>query len=56
MTGGIPATYLLETVLLGGGYTLAWFMEKFAGRPGQDVVQLRSDYDQPPPSRRAVKG
>jgi len=45
MTGGIPATYLLETVLLGGGYTLAWFMEKFAGRPGQDVAQLRSDYD-----------
>ncbi|HEX5944202.1 MAG TPA: FGGY family carbohydrate kinase [Anaerolineales bacterium] len=46
MTGGIPGSYLLETVQLGGGYTLAWFIEKIASQPGQDVAQLRSFYDQ----------
>jgi xylulokinase len=46
MTGGIPGSYLLETVLLGGGYTLSWFMEKIAGQPGQDVAQLQDYYDQ----------
>jgi xylulokinase len=34
MCGGIPGTYLLETVLLGGAYTVAWFMEKMAGGAG----------------------
>lgn len=29
MTGGIPGTYLLETALLGGTYTVNWFIEKF---------------------------
>ncbi len=46
MTGGVPGSYLLETVQLGGGYTLAWFMEKIASRPGQDVAQLQNFYDQ----------
>ena len=46
MTGGIAGSYLLETVLLGGGYTLAWFMEKMAAQPGQDVEQLQAYYDQ----------
>ena len=46
MTSGIPGSYLLETVLLGGGYTLSWFMEKIAGQPGQDVAQLQDFYDQ----------
>jgi xylulokinase len=46
MTSGIPGSYLLETVLLGGGYTLAWFMEKMASQPGQDVAQLQDHYDQ----------
>jgi sugar (pentulose or hexulose) kinase len=45
MSGGIPGSYLLETVLLGGGYTLSWFMEKFASQPGQDVTQLQEFYD-----------
>jgi len=45
MTGGIPGTYLLETVLLGGGYTVSWFMEKMAGQPGQDGAQLQDYYD-----------
>ena len=46
MSGGIPGSYLLETVLLGGGYTISWFMEKMAGQPGQDIVQLQDIYDQ----------
>jgi xylulokinase len=45
MTGGIPGSYLLETVLLGGGYTLSWFMEKIAAQPGQSVAQLQDYYD-----------
>ena len=28
--GGPPGSYLLETALLGGGYTLQWFMDRFA--------------------------
>ncbi len=31
MTGGIPGTYVLETVLLGGTYTVSWFIENFSG-------------------------
>lgn len=46
MTSGIAGTYLLETVLLGGTYTLTWFMEKIAGQPDQDVKQLQDFYDQ----------
>ena len=46
MTSGIPGAYLLETVLLGGGYTLSWFMEKIAGQPGQDFIQFQDFYDQ----------
>jgi sugar (pentulose or hexulose) kinase len=45
MTGGIPGSFLLETVLLGGGYTVAWFLEKMAGRPGEDLAQLQEFYD-----------
>jgi xylulokinase len=30
MYGGIPNTYLLETALMGGGYTLKWFHEHIA--------------------------
>jgi len=46
MTSGIPGSYLLETVLLGGGYTVSWFMEKMASQPGQNVAQLQDFYDQ----------
>ncbi len=46
MSGGILGSYLLETVLLGGGYTLAWFMEKMAAQPGQDMAQLQELYEQ----------
>jgi sugar (pentulose or hexulose) kinase len=46
MTSGIPGSYLLETVLLGGGYTISWFMDKIAGQPGQDAAQLQDFYEQ----------
>lgn len=46
MSGGVPGSYLLETVLLGGAYTVSWFMEKMAGHPGQDIAQLQDFYDQ----------
>jgi xylulokinase len=46
MTGGVPGSYLLETVQLGGAYTIAWFLEKIANQPGQDVAQLQNFYDQ----------
>jgi xylulokinase len=29
MISAIPATYFLETVLLGGAYTISWFMDNF---------------------------
>ncbi len=45
MSGGIPGSYLLETVLLGGGYTLSWFMEKMAVQSGQDVEKFQEFYD-----------
>jgi sugar (pentulose or hexulose) kinase len=45
MTGGIPGTYLLETVLLGGTYTLSWFMEKMAGQSGVEEAQRQEYFD-----------
>ena len=32
--GGVPGSYDLETVLLGGTYTITWFMENFAALQG----------------------
>lgn len=46
MTGGVPGTYLLETVQLGGAYTIAWFMEKIAAQPGQEAAGLQEFYEQ----------
>ncbi len=46
MTGGLQGTYLLETVLLGGGYTLSWFMEKMARQPDKGADNLQDHYDQ----------
>lgn len=37
MFGGVPHSYLLETVILGGAYTVSWFASQFGeqgGRPG----------------------
>ncbi len=41
--GGVPGTFLLETVLLGGAYTVSWFMERIApdlaaGAHAKDVL------------------
>ena len=30
MYGGVPGTYVFETVLLGGAYTIKWFVDNFA--------------------------
>src|SRR5512136_2042111 len=45
MCGGIPGTYILETVLLGGAYTVAWLMEKMAPRPGMDPAAVRDEFE-----------
>jgi sugar (pentulose or hexulose) kinase len=37
MYGGLSGSYLLEAPLLGGGYTVQWFMERFGGATGQEV-------------------
>ncbi len=31
MYGGMPGSYFIETVLLGGAYTVRWFVDKIAG-------------------------
>ncbi len=37
MYGGVPGTYLLETVLLSGGYTIKWFVDNFVDlQAGED--------------------
>lgn len=46
MTGGVPGTYLLETVQLGGAYTISWFLEKIAAQPGKTAAQHREFYEQ----------
>ncbi len=52
MSGGIPGSCLLETVILGGAYTISWLVEKFSsllegkmgegGRPEQAFEQMAS--------------
>jgi xylulokinase len=44
MYGGLPGSYFFETVLLGGAYTITWFMENFASaggakRPSEAVME-----------------
>ncbi len=34
MSGGVPGSCLLETVILGGAYTIAWLVEKFSSLAG----------------------
>lgn len=38
MYSGIQDAYILETVLLGGTYTINWFMEEFASRHGSRPI------------------
>jgi xylulokinase len=45
MTGGVPGSYSLETVLLGGTYTVSWFVETFAAEAGTTSTQLLDRYD-----------
>jgi sugar (pentulose or hexulose) kinase len=45
MTGGIPGTYVLETVLLGGTYTVSWFIENFSGLARSALADGRSPED-----------
>ena len=37
MNCGIPGTYLLETVLLGGTYIVTWFVNQFAGLDAESL-------------------
>ncbi len=46
MSGGIPGSYLLETALLGGGYTISWFLEKMANQSGWDIAKLQDFYNE----------
>ncbi len=41
MYGGVPGSCLLETVLLGGTYTLDWLMKTFLGKSGAAAARLR---------------
>lgn len=45
MYGGVPGSYLLETVILGGAYTVSWFVQRFAGRErtGAGAAERRLD-------------
>jgi xylulokinase len=37
MYGAMPNSYMLETVILGGAYTITWFMQKMARNLGQST-------------------
>lgn len=45
MYGGAPGTYSLETVLLGGTYTVTWFIETFMGARGDEASALLERFD-----------
>ncbi len=48
MGGAVPGSYSLETVLLGGAYTIAWFVEKIASSQLSAVSDQQSATIQPP--------
>lgn len=58
MSGGIAGTYLLETVLLGGAYTLEWLLKTILGKTGAAVSRQRQLFenhlDQVPPGSRGL--
>jgi sugar (pentulose or hexulose) kinase len=41
MYGGVPGSYLLETVLLGGAYTISWLLNTFLGKRGAAAARER---------------
>ncbi len=45
MNGGIPGTYLLETVLLGGTYTLDWLLKTILGKSGTALARQRQAFE-----------
>jgi len=45
MTGGIPGSYSLETVLLGGTYTVSWFVETFMGVRSEEAATCLAHFD-----------
>jgi xylulokinase len=45
MVGGVPGTFSLETVLLGGTYTVTWFVETFLGARGDEAAALLERFD-----------
>lgn len=46
--GAVPGSYNVETALLGGGYTISWFVEQIAGGQRSAVSDQRSATTQPP--------
>lgn len=42
MFGGYPTGYFLETVILGGAYTLDWFIKQFCGPADQGETEIQS--------------
>ncbi len=53
MVGGLAGSFVLEAPLLGGGYTLQWFMERFAGTSDQEALE-REASELPPGSEGLV--
>lgn len=53
MYGGLEGTFMLEAPLLGGGYTLQWFMEGFAASSDQEALE-REASQLPPGSEGLV--
>jgi sugar (pentulose or hexulose) kinase len=53
MYGGPTDTFMLEAPLLGGGYTIQWFMERFAASTDQETLE-REASQLPPGSEGLV--
>jgi xylulokinase len=53
MVGGLAGTFVLEAPLLGGGYTLQWFLETFAGTTDREALE-REASELPPGSEGLV--
>ena len=45
MFGGVPGSYLLETVLLGGTYTIEWLLKTLLGKDGTAARRERERLD-----------
>jgi len=57
MYGGVPGSYTFETVLLGGTYTVTWFMENFARGNSEaqpSVEMLEAEAAQLPPGAQGL--